>query len=235
MTRLNAIPMVVMALFGSAIFGAPAISVDRPSYEVTIREAGEVVRHVFTIRNNGNQSLLIADVRPSCVCTTASPGKAEVPPGESVALSVSIDTTGFEGLVARTVTVSSNDPANPDLILAIYVTSPTAARVQIPAISAKDFRKRFYLLVDVRTPEEFASGHILGAVNIPLSELKGNLSTWAARLPKEVPVILQCRSGVRSSQAAQILLEAGFQNVLNLDGGILDWTSTFGSRYLFGF
>jgi rhodanese-related sulfurtransferase len=96
-----------------------------------------------------------------------------------------------------------------------------------------DFQKRFYVLVDVRTFEEFASGHLVGAINIPLSELQENLGTWSRRLPRDVPIVLQCRSGVRSAQAAQILLRAGFTNVLNLDGGITAWTDTFRSQYLF--
>jgi len=235
MTRLRAVLVLVLALGGARVFAAPAISVDDPNYNVTIPAAGTVLRHVFTIRNGGDQVLKITDALPSCVCTTASPTKAELAPGASIALSVSVDTTGFVGLVVRTVTVESNDPANPRLMLVISVTNTDATQARLPAISVSDFQKRFYVLVDVRTPEEFASGHLLGAVNIPLSELQDNLAAWIPRLPRDVPLVLQCKSGVRSTRAAGLLLKAGFRNVLNLDGGITDWTNTYGPRYLFGF
>jgi rhodanese-related sulfurtransferase len=120
-------------------------------------------------------------------------------------------------------------------MLFISINIAATAQAKPPGISAADLQKRFYLLVDVRTPEEFAEGHLLGAVSIPLADLKNNPAPWIRRLPRDVSIILQCKAGSRSAQAAQILLQAGFTNVLNLDGGITEWTDTFGSRYLFGF
>ena len=75
-----------------------------------------------------------------------------------------------------------------------------------------------HLLLDVRTPEEFASGHIAGAVNISLQSLPQRLET----LPKDQPIVLYCRSGNRSNQAAQIMARAGFTQLYDL-GGIIDW------------
>jgi rhodanese-related sulfurtransferase len=75
-----------------------------------------------------------------------------------------------------------------------------------------------HLLVDVRTPEEFRSGHIAGATNIALQDLPQKM----ASLPKDKPIVLYCRSGARSSNAAQMLTKAGFDNVVDL-GGIITW------------
>ena len=233
MTRLRVSMLLSLILVGATTaLAAPAISVDNPMYEVSIQAAGTVVHHIFTVTNTGNQILNITDVRPSCLCTTATPTKAEVAPGKSVAISVAVDTAGFAGIVARTVTLESNDLANPALLLVVSVTSGGESHAKVPTISVSDFHKRFSMLVDVRTPEEFASGHLLGAINIPLSDLQENLQTWIPRLPKDVPIVLQCSSGVRSVQAAQILLWAGFTNVLSFEGGITEWTKTFGSGYL---
>ncbi len=69
-------------------------------------------------------------------------------------------------------------------------------------------------LIDVRTREEFQQGHIKGAVNIPLSQL----STHLSKLRKEKPVITCCASGVRSSQARNILASKGFVKVFNGGG-----------------
>lgn len=74
-------------------------------------------------------------------------------------------------------------------------------------------------LIDVRTREEFASGHIVGAINIPVEELAGRLS----EVSPNTPVVVYCRSGNRSAQAADLLDSAGFNNIYDL-GGVLDWT-----------
>ena len=68
-------------------------------------------------------------------------------------------------------------------------------------------------LVDVRTPDEFAAGHLPGAVNIPLQELAGRLGELE---PKDTAVVLYCRSGHRSGNAARTLKSTGFVAVHDL-------------------
>jgi rhodanese-related sulfurtransferase len=75
-----------------------------------------------------------------------------------------------------------------------------------------------HLLLDVRTPQEFAGGHLANAVNIPVEELEARLS----EIPMGQPVVVYCRSGNRSADAASILNRAGYTQVLDL-GGIIDW------------
>jgi rhodanese-related sulfurtransferase len=75
---------------------------------------------------------------------------------------------------------------------------------------ATDFKKLIAdgaLIVDVRTKEEFASGHIKGAVNIPLNQLSKQLSKIKS---KEKPVITCCASGMRSASAKSVLKANGF-------------------------
>lgn len=67
------------------------------------------------------------------------------------------------------------------------------------------------LLVDVRTPGEFAGGHVKGSVNIPLDSVQHNL----ARFKNQKNIIVFCRSGGRSGMAKNILQQNGFQNVIN--------------------
>ena len=74
-------------------------------------------------------------------------------------------------------------------------------------------------LVDVREPDEVAAGTLPGAVNIPLGQLPGRLD----ELDPARPVVLLCRSGGRSTQAAEFLTAAGFDDVVNLAGGMLAW------------
>lgn len=75
-----------------------------------------------------------------------------------------------------------------------------------------------HLLVDVRTPNEFKEGHIAGAVNIDLQQLSRRLD----ELPHDQPIVLYCRSGSRSATAANLLTQAGYDNVYDL-GGVIAW------------
>lgn len=76
-------------------------------------------------------------------------------------------------------------------------------------------------LVDVRTPEEFAEGHIAGAVNINVNG-DSFLEKAEKKLDKTKPVAIYCRSGKRSAKAARMLGRKGFE-VYNLDGGVNAW------------
>jgi rhodanese-related sulfurtransferase len=69
------------------------------------------------------------------------------------------------------------------------------------------------VLVDVRSPEEFAAGHLPGAINIPVGEVRARASEIGTR---DRPVVTYCRSGGRSARAAATLRELGFERVLNL-------------------
>ena len=79
------------------------------------------------------------------------------------------------------------------------------------------------IIVDVRTPEEFASGHIEGALNIDFNS--GNFANEITRLNPSENYAIYCRSGSRSGQAASIMHKAGFHDVSNLNGGVIDWTN----------
>ncbi len=76
-------------------------------------------------------------------------------------------------------------------------------------------------LVDVRTPEEYAEGHLEGAVNIDVND-STFLQHATASLEKGRAVAVYCRSGKRSALAASLLAKQGY-NVINLLGGILAW------------
>ena len=69
------------------------------------------------------------------------------------------------------------------------------------------------VLVDVRTPTEFASGHARGAINVPLDELSRSVERIGDR---EQPVVVCCRSGARSRAATTVLRNAGYRQVLDL-------------------
>ena len=76
-------------------------------------------------------------------------------------------------------------------------------------------------VVDVRTAEEFAGGHLRDAKNIPLADLSGRIGELDKTKAKTV--VLVCQSGARSDKAVRQLAAAGFEDVWSLDGGIAAW------------
>jgi rhodanese-related sulfurtransferase len=79
------------------------------------------------------------------------------------------------------------------------------------------------VILDVRTPGEFAEGYIEGAQLINFQS--GNFENEIASLDKDVTYAVYCRSGNRSGQAVKIMHDAGFHNVYNLEGGVIDWAN----------
>jgi len=75
------------------------------------------------------------------------------------------------------------------------------------------------IILDVREPAEFGTGHLPNARNIPL----GELDKRAAELPSGKPVLICCATGARSGKAASVLKAAGREQVFNLDGGLQSW------------
>lgn len=83
-----------------------------------------------------------------------------------------------------------------------------------PPVDFKELLKKGAQLIDVRTPDEYRTGHLKGAINIPLQQLQGSLS----KIRKDKPVITYCASGMRSSAAKNMLTAKGFGEVYNGGG-----------------
>jgi len=81
------------------------------------------------------------------------------------------------------------------------------------------------LILDVRTPEEYAQGHVPGAVNVPHTEVAARLDEIEAEVGGDPsrPVVVYCERGARAAKAEAELLEAGYRQVLHLEGDMSDW------------
>ena len=90
-----------------------------------------------------------------------------------------------------------------------------------PAEALPRVQEAYAQFVDVRTPEEYAGGHAVRAINIPLRDLPAKLD----RLERKEPVYVICQSGSRSKSAAEILNRNGFRWVFNVTGGTNDWSA----------
>jgi adenylyltransferase/sulfurtransferase len=97
--------------------------------------------------------------------------------------------------------------------------------VDVPAVSVQELRRKLEVheplqLIDVREPFENEIARIDNARLIPLGELSDRLN----ELDRDALIIVHCHTGKRSAQAVQLLQEAGFRKVFNLDGGIDKWS-----------
>ena len=75
------------------------------------------------------------------------------------------------------------------------------------------------VLLDVREPQEFATGHVPGALNLPQADLATRLS----EVPRDHPIYVICQGGFRSLRAAQFLNQMGFRDVVSVNGGTESW------------
>ncbi len=111
------------------------------------------------------------------------------------------------------------------LLLLAGCASPTVQKPSFRQIGMNEAieimeKENDYIILDVRTPEEFGAKHIPGAINVP------NESIGAEEIPelpnKEQLILVYCRSGNRSKQASQKLVKLGYTNIVEF-GGINDW------------
>jgi len=88
---------------------------------------------------------------------------------------------------------------------------------QVPVTKVRELVESNQFIVDVREKHEFEKGHLLNAVNIPLSEIRNRFN----EIPKDVPVYLHCRSSQRSYNALMALQNSGYDNIVNISGSYL--------------
>jgi len=108
------------------------------------------------------------------------------------------------------------------LLLAGCSSSPSAIDLSVTEFSAKTAESGVVTL-DVRTPGEFAEGYIEGARLIDFQS--GNFENEIATLDKNATYAVYCRSGNRSGQAVKVMQDAGFANVFNMNGGVIEWVN----------
>ena len=89
----------------------------------------------------------------------------------------------------------------------------TATATATASVSAK---KAEGLWIDVRSPEEYAAGHIEGAINIPVADVVAGVEKL--KLQKDAPINLYCKRGIRAQQAYEALSQAGYSNLTNQGG-----------------
>ncbi|MFC7370427.1 rhodanese-like domain-containing protein [Fictibacillus iocasae] len=107
-------------------------------------------------------------------------------------------------------------------VVAYVVIMGIMQNKHVKTLSEEEFKAgyRKAQLIDVREPDEYKNGHILGARNIPLSQMRQRIS----EVRNDQPVYLYCESGFRSARAAQFLRKKKYSGLHQLQGGFKKWT-----------
>ena len=110
------------------------------------------------------------------------------------------------------------------LLLLVGCSTSTAGAINMDVVEfSKKIAEPGVLILDVRTPGEVAEGFIEGARMIDFQG--GSFETEIESLDKNATYAVYCRSGNRSGQAVKIMQDAGFFNLYNLEGGVIDWAN----------
>ena len=212
-----------------------AISADGETYEFGSVIDGTIVAHTFVLANKGNGPLEIARVTTSCGCTTATLARMTLEPGESVKLAAELRTDGLGApggkSITRTITVESNDSARPQMFLNLKGVVEPVAPSEKYRIRADDLNALLVVVIDLRKPEEYAAGHLVGAINIPYEEF----AHWVDQLPRRIPIIVYDQDGTLGDQLARDLNKADYSEVRSLEGGLAAWMEAFQEKLLFTF
>jgi hypothetical protein len=125
---------MISAMVAAHASAGPRLQVVEPNHDFGSVPQGSSVRHDFKLRNTGDAPLEIIDVRPSCGCTTAGEWTRTIKPGETGTLPIQMETAQFAGAIAKTITISSNDPSRPQAVLEVKADVWTPVKVSTPVL-----------------------------------------------------------------------------------------------------
>ena len=134
-----------------------------------------------------------------------------------------------DGVPARPLNMTAIEATNRGVTDMEWAMLTTASQVQEIDIHALESRPKDAVVLDVREPEEYAHGHVPGAMSLP----QADLATRLKEIPPDRPLISLCERGNRSYRAAQFLMQAGMQQVTSVSGGTAAWRAA-GKPLAFG-
>ena len=225
---------LMLAAWGLASMATPVLTVDEPEYDYGSVGLGYMVKHTFVLQNTGDEVLNIVYVRASCGCTTTDLPTSSLAPGESVPLEVLVladhGTSKNVSIYVHTNAPDTSGNANDDrmdfdikLVVKGIITPG-----QEYTIAPYEVIDNMMILVDLREPAAYAANHLIGAINIPASQLEGRLDS----LQKNAWIVVYDLAGEAADAAIQTLLSAGYMSSFYLVGGLSHWVAVHEDRYL---
>ncbi|UFS70600.1 DUF1573 domain-containing protein [Geomonas sp. RF6] len=133
--RIPLLGLLGSLFVAAAAYAAPELSVEQGVFNFGSIAQGKKVQHTFVIKNTGDATLQIRQLRPSCGCTAATPSSSQIPPGKSAEIKVVFDSTNFSGRMQKSVVVDTNAGKNPSYTLVMDGTVVEALQVSPRTLS----------------------------------------------------------------------------------------------------
>ncbi len=191
---------------------------------------GDKKRCTFHFSNPGKRNLFIRKIEVIPAFTIVSYDEV-LKPGQSGQIELEFKAFGSERQVCYPITIISNDPENSyfKLFVSATIIHENNENQIIHEIALNDvlnlIRNNFFnenfIILDVRTYDEFINGHILNAINI--NYFSENFERKLLKLSRDKLYLIYCKKGSRSRSAAEIMSQNGFQFIFNFSGGIDEW------------
>lgn len=216
--------VVMLVLLSLPVNGAPNLLVSQKIASFGVVSPGTIVKYSFLLHNNGDSELKVNRVLALCNCITTERSQSNIHPGGEATLQVKIDTTGYSGEVTFGISVKTNDRASDwiELKLSGVVREPRGREI----LSSK-LKETYQVLVDIRSYKRFNQQHLIGAVNIPESQLPGRLTT----LPQDLSIFVYNQTG-KNYDVVRKQLGDHFNNIKFIFGGLLGWKRRYGNSLL---
>lgn len=159
----------------------PQLTLSETTHEFGRVPQGETLRHDFTLTNTGDAVLHITEVKPSCGCTTTGEWPHTLAPGASGKLPIKIDTAHFSGPIVKTLSIVSDDPAHPELMVEMRAKIWTPVSILNPVL--------IFPAVTDPTQAATRSTTIRSEVDVPLrlSDLRSENPHFRAELKEVIP------------------------------------------------
>lgn len=240
--------VLLVAVFVFLMIGftgsAQPLVVDKTLHDFGLAQDGERVSTEFILTNNGTTAITISNVDYNCSCTSyafmldgerTQRAPYTVPAGQSVRMQVTFNTRGYARTsqpVFQILTVRSNDPerASFQVTIRANVVATLPSHKALPS----ELVEAHFFLVDLRTPEAFAEGHLFGAINIPFEEME----VWLPELPLNAMYVLYDTDGSVAAQATWEMANSGhggwWGRVHSMEGGLVRWVQHLGGKYFVG-
>jgi len=224
---------MLLIAFGAASMlpATTGLTVDKSVFDFGTIQEGANANVSFTIRNAGNESIQIKEIRTFAACVESKPlPKKDLKPAESMRLDYVFESLGYGGVtVDRKIEIYLTQPDSKPLTL--YVRGKVLALEPFQAPFG-ELTYNFFVLIDLRSPAQFETEHIVGAINVPAAQMESWTKAIRSRLSDEVVIYAYSQDGVESDTIVRTLRKTGFGQYISLVGGLNEWKKQKGDRFL---